>query len=271
MAKDTVTRYEELDRSYTRGQKLRRIFVDREGTDLAAWLEARQGELEGKRLLYIIRPRLDRDVFKFGVQAGARPGRLAAYLHAYGTGGECQTRRRTRRASQGCRHGVLLYGLWGTRYDRDVQMQHSAVYVKEALLKRALRRNTARVGRGGERTTAPLSRLLALVESSGLSHDRRTPVEVRRRTLRRRAQAAGYRAQQEQAALRASDRVVAVLGHRLNAQRKSELEVRWNRPYVVAGGRQVFTARETFEHLAAMGKVNRVVLKCLEGRPQVKL
>ena len=79
------------------------------------------------------------------------------------------------------------------------------------------------------------------------------------------------RAQQEQAALRASDRVVAVLGHRLNAQRKSELEVRWNRPYVVAGGRQVFTTRETFERLAAMGKVSRAVLKYLERRPQVKL
>ena len=43
MAKDTVTRYEELDRSYTRGQKLRRIFVDRKGTDLAAWLRATDG------------------------------------------------------------------------------------------------------------------------------------------------------------------------------------------------------------------------------------
>jgi hypothetical protein len=32
---------------------------------------------------------------------------------------------------------------------------------------------------------------------------------------------------------------------------------------VVAGGRQVFTTRETFEQLAAMGKVNRVVLKHL--------
>ena len=138
-------------------------------------------------------------------------------------------------------------------------------------MKRALRRNTAGVGRGEERTTVPLSRLLALVEGSGLSHDRRTPVEVRRRTLRRQAQAAGYRAQQEQAALRASDRVVAVLGHRLNAQRKSELEVRWNRPYVVAGGRQVFTTRETFEQLAAMGKVSRAVLKYLERHPQVKL
>ena len=104
MARDAVTRYEGLDRSYTRGQKLRRIFVDREGTDLAAWLEARQGELEGKRLLYIIRPRLDRDVFKFGVQAGARPGRLAAYLRAYGTpstGGECQTRPRTLARTRG--------------------------------------------------------------------------------------------------------------------------------------------------------------------------
>ena len=127
------------------------------------------------------------------------------------------------------------------------------------------------VGRGDERTTVPLSTLLALVECSGLSHDKRTPVEIRRGTLRRRAQAAGYRAQQEQAALRASDRVVAVLGHRLNVQRKSDLEVRWNRPYVVAGDRQVFTTRETFAQLAAMGKVNRVVLKYLEGRPQVKL
>ena len=41
MAKDTVTRYEELDRPYTKGLKLRRIFVDRKGTDLAAWLRAR--------------------------------------------------------------------------------------------------------------------------------------------------------------------------------------------------------------------------------------
>ena len=101
MAKDTVTRYEELDRSYTKGLKLRRIFVDRKGTDLAAWLRARQGELEGKRLLCISRPRLDSDVFKFGVQAGPKQGRLAASLRAHGTGGECQTRPRTLARTRG--------------------------------------------------------------------------------------------------------------------------------------------------------------------------
>ena len=65
----------------------------------------------------------------------------------------------------------------------------------------------------------PLSKLFALVENSRLSYDKRTPVEVRRGTLRRQA----------------TDRT-------------------WWRDDT-----RVFTTRETFQQLAAMGKVNRVL------------
>lgn len=125
-----------------------RVLVDSDqGVDLNAWLSSNASKLDNSRIFYVIQARgdVERGVFKFGFSNLTSVARLRSYVFAYGPG------------------DVKLHILIRTAYSANVSRESSHVYRLELRLKRKLRPEIERLGRGDERVNVPLDTLRELL------------------------------------------------------------------------------------------------------------
>ena len=153
---------------------LTKIFEDRNGTSLEDWLEntPNQGtNLQGKRIFYIIKPNFEdngRKIIKFGTAGNniskrtstAAYDRLKSYLAYYGRKNQCPAN------TPNCKYGVTLYAVYGTNYSSRVAPTQTAVHKKELQMKSAVKSDILNVGRGRERTSWDVDRLLNILKNS---------------------------------------------------------------------------------------------------------
>lgn len=134
-----------------------RVLVDSDrGVDLNVWLSSNTPKLDNSRIFYVIQARSDvaRGVFKFGFSNLTSASRLRSYVHMYGPG------------------DVKLHILIRTAYNLNVTRESSHVYRLELRIKRKLRPEIERLGRGDERVDVSLSTLrrLLFLEAADEAH-----------------------------------------------------------------------------------------------------
>ena len=161
---------------------LTNLFLDKKGVPLDQWLVEPDNleMIRGKRIFYILKPRLDPQIFKFGIATNDGDGafrRLISYVTYYGFEDDNTTQLKQKQRKI---FGILVYGLWGVNYNSNVEPKNSAVARKEKYIKSKLRENIEAVNRGSERTSISLNELIALVEDSKFSEDIVTDVSKRR-------------------------------------------------------------------------------------------
>jgi len=139
------------------------------GMDLDLFLHIYGNSLKNKRVLYIVKPNLDPDIYKIGV-AGINGGdpnqRLRSYLHYYG-----------KESRHNPKSGVKIYYLGFTKYNSYVLPTKSNIYRKEKFIKDNFK---AVPGRGDERFRVPLIKLINAIE--GPSDD--MPAEEQEQAIR---------------------------------------------------------------------------------------
>jgi len=159
---------------------LTQIYLNKKGTSLEKWMETNKSDIQGKRILYVLKPNMETNIIKFGIAgqgSDVNPdqsyARLKSYLTTYGRESDCKTREQ----NKGCKYGVTLYALYGTNYNSRVQEKNSACHQKELYLRRELKSSIQSVGRGNERTNASLGQILKLVGDTHFIKDNPTDVE----------------------------------------------------------------------------------------------
>ena len=175
---------------------LSQIYLNKKGVSLEKYLSENKDSIKGKRILYVLKPNMETNIIKIGI-AGEYAGidenashdRLKSYLTSYGREKDCKTREQ----KQKCKYGVLLYALYGTKYNKNVEGKKTAVHQKELYLKRELRESIERVGRGTERTDINLNTILKLVADNHFIKDNPTDVKKNNEKLRVRKEKKNYK------------------------------------------------------------------------------
>ena len=178
---------------------MQELFMNRVGVPLDEWLdkEANLKKINGKRIFYILKPNMDvePDVFKFGIATNfgsdgdGASRRLKSYVDTYGKEGcRAKTRSQTAKAKSKATcwvSGVTLYALWGVNYNSDVDQKNSAPHKVENFVKAELKENIKEVGRGSERTSVNLGKIIELVEKKARTTTDIVTDTSKRRTTRK--------------------------------------------------------------------------------------
>jgi len=160
---------------------MKEVYLNNKGIPLEDYLDNVDNlvGLINKRIFYILKANMDSNIYKFGISTGANESaikRLYDYVYTYGYNSD----NKTRSMKQKPIHGIKLYGLWTVNYNSNVESKNSAVSRKERYIKGELRENIALVGRGSERTSVSLNKLIDLVKNNKFSEDIVTDVSKRR-------------------------------------------------------------------------------------------
>jgi hypothetical protein len=225
--------------------KVKTCYENKDGTELKPWLdkESNRRMLDNKRILYVVRANIDNSLVKFGiggVEHGGTSafGRLLQYVNYYGEGGEFDCK------------GIKLFLIVANEYNPNVDGKNSAIFRKEAFLKKQLRGDTLS-GRGTERVTTNIRKLFNLIYQTSNKTDE--DLELERRKSER----------LEQSNITADDQVMKVTAHITpkTGTGKTLYRTHWSRPYnlttkepdkdgkMVTKKKQVYTTDESYKNL----------------------
>ena len=205
--------------------KVKTLFENKDGTELKEWLDGKTkiaGEMKtnrelikNKRILYVIRPNIDKSLIKFGIGGvehggSSAYGRLLQYVNYYGESGEFDCL------------GVKLFLIVANEYNPNVEGKNSAIFRKEKFLKAQLNGDTLS-GRGTERVKTNIRKLFGLIFQTSNKTDE--DIEIERRKSER----------LEQSNITKDDKVTKVTDHvtPTTGTGKTVYRTHWNRPYIL--------------------------------------
>lgn len=248
--------------------KTKVIFENYDGVELREWLRDNREKIKDKRILYVVKANIDKNLFKFGIggnkgdgEGGGENayGRLLQYVNYYGVSNK----------DDKCK-GIKLYLIIGNKYNKDVQPENSAVFRKEKYLIKQLEDDRDdENSRGKERVNTNIRTLFRLIQNNANKTDE--DIELERRKSER----------NKQAKLTTSDKVLEVTAHDTprKGRGKTLFRTRWSRPYILTEkdkkGKtlketKVFTTDEFYHNLIDFKGGADAVHKYIESKDDSK-
>jgi hypothetical protein len=112
-------------------------------------------KLNNKRIFYIVRSNLDKNILKFGISDGNGFHRLTSYIHSYG------------KYVPSKHSGIGICFLAGVNKKEEVQWKNSQVYRMEVQVKKELsKQNLIVKNRGSERTSATIKEIESIMQQT---------------------------------------------------------------------------------------------------------